>query len=136
MTPKSLDTSAIRERLEKASARPWRFDPTGWINTARMMEVFFDCNDKTHAAKVAEVVREADGELIAHAPSDLKALLEEVETLRAAVIATAKVLDKFAKRAREKSPCQDAVGIHFDCIQAMQVLYLPAVVALRTEKTS
>lgn len=61
----------------------YRFDPTGWRDTNRKMEVFYDCSDGTHVVKVCEVVREEDGYMIAdalnrRAPSSIDRLKDAV----------------------------------------------------------
>lgn len=86
-TNTSLDIDAIETRLAMASPGPWRVKPSdnGSIHrgtvqveeNGRMIEVIAECYC---GASEGHGLRNA--ELIAHAPDDIKALIEEVKRLR------------------------------------------------------
>jgi hypothetical protein len=82
MTPDQL--SAIRERLDAATPGPWEAGTAsccpdlGWVEGPKGAV----CPQFT-ATKVTHSLDANDAELIAHAPTDLRALLAEVEALRA-----------------------------------------------------
>ena len=82
MTPDQL--SAIRARLDAATPGPWEAGTAaccpdmGWVDGPKSAV----CPQFT-ATKVTHSLDANDAELIAHAPTDLGALLDEVERLRA-----------------------------------------------------
>lgn len=86
-TNTSLDIDAIETRLAMASPGPWRVKPSdnGSIHrgtvqveeNGRMIEVIAECYC---GASEGHGLRNA--EMIAHAPEDLEALIEEVKRLR------------------------------------------------------
>lgn len=82
MTPDQL--SAIRERLDAATPGPWEAGTAaccpdmGWVDGPKGAV----CPQFT-ATKVTHSLDANDAELIANAPTDLRALLDEVERIRA-----------------------------------------------------
>jgi hypothetical protein len=85
------DIAAIRARLAAATPGPWRvhsrgdvalIDPRQWPAWAVADDP--DGGEDDFERLVAEATA-ADADLIAHAPTDLAALLDEVERLRAQV---------------------------------------------------
>lgn len=89
MSTNTLDIEAIEMRLAMATPGPWRVKPSenGGIHrgtvqveeNGRMIEVIAECYC---GAREGHGLRNA--ELIAHAPEDLEALIEEVKRLRRA----------------------------------------------------
>ncbi len=65
----------------------YRFDPEGWRDTSKRLDVFYDCRDKTHCVSVCTARTEEDGRMIADA-LNLRAASqsreEELEKMRAA----------------------------------------------------
>ena len=93
MTP---DTKAIRARAEAATAGPWRYDPTKCytpgVNGARDVRtsqeaVFSDTPTGAPTIALTGAVNDAqsmaDATFIAHARTDIPALCDEVDELRA-----------------------------------------------------
>lgn len=64
-----VDTTAIGARLAAATSGPWEVDDTGWgvVNSEQ---------------RIGSFGKSRDAEFIAHAPSDIDALLAENERLR------------------------------------------------------
>jgi hypothetical protein len=92
----SADLTAIRQRLEKATPGPWKVYPhegsprnlrigTEW-NHAQLHGPAGVVNLSTavngNKPEVQMAIDPADADLIAHAPADIRALIDEVEALR------------------------------------------------------
>ena len=85
-----LDLDPIRTRLEAASPRPWRWEDWGDPPVDHERNAHTLASDELGltkaictAAQVTSMWKNpADADLIAHAPSDIAALIAEVERLR------------------------------------------------------
>lgn len=91
----------IRERLAKATPGPWKF--TGNDTTA-IDEVNTVSTDQYY---IAIKMGEADGKLIAHAPEDLRRLIEVVELMMQRLEA----IDRRAGSASAQSGFTDALEV-------------------------
>jgi len=104
------DLAAIRARLAAATPGPWR------LQTCACGAV---CDDaaavKAGGVLVVECADDPDADLIAHAPTDLAALLDEVERLRAGLAAV------------------EALIAHSDGVTPVDLNLAPAEVATYTE---
>lgn len=79
LTDAELD--AIRERLAAATPGPWRAEYSGATGPVVMDAESVDARD--HVARCPHYRGHADAGFIAHTPTDVAALLAEVERLRA-----------------------------------------------------
>ena len=85
-----LDLDPIRTRLEAASPGPWRWEDWGDPPLDHEHNAYTLASDELGLTKAICTAAEAtsmwknpaDADLIAHAPSDIAALLAEVERLR------------------------------------------------------
>lgn len=75
----SIDIKAIKERLSRATPQPWYLQRNDLIGGWCVKTV--DAPPSEVPGEVADFVREEDARLIASAPEDLTALIEEVERL-------------------------------------------------------
>jgi len=87
-----LDLDPIRTRLEAASLGPWRWEDWGDPPADHERSAYTLASDELGLTKAICTAAEAtsmwknpaDADLIAHAPSDIAALIAEVERLRGA----------------------------------------------------
>ena len=78
-----LDLDPIKARLAAATPGPWRWSRVeSWGHVAKLHDIHFLPNLASLSSTQQD---QADADLIAHAPSDLAALVAEVERLRAAI---------------------------------------------------
>ena len=95
-----MDLQAIEARLEAATQGPWDVETIPETGESRVVvrsntgDSMLDVSVATHG------VRAEDAEFIAHAPEDIRALIEEVETLRGQVEAVR------AATANHPDPCE------------------------------
>ena len=92
MTDPSTQIAAIKARLEAATSGEWLVDPEGW-ETEEGMSFLTIYGGGIHGSSAEHCVAnvsnygqgvmacEADAQLIAHAPTDIRWLLDEVERL-------------------------------------------------------
>lgn len=76
-----FELNAIRERLAAATPGPWRAEYSGITGPVVVDAESIDARD--HVARCPHYRGQADTDFIAHAPTDVAALLAEVERLRA-----------------------------------------------------
>jgi hypothetical protein len=80
MSAEELDTAAIRAREQAATEGPWTHQPYGEQNQNGDY-CGGDIYD-AHGEYVVSEISDSDGDFIAHARTDIPALLDEVERLR------------------------------------------------------
>ena len=81
-----LDIEAIRKRAEAATKGPWTFIPEDRDNKGAISPVCTFGDDCNYYPTAGQLYDEADGEFIAHARTDIPALLDELERTRAAAM--------------------------------------------------
>ncbi len=90
-----IDKEAIKARLEAATPGPWKYVPcTGeYGEAASAIDGAHDCVVEPDSFLLAD-----DAEFIAHAPTDIANLLEEVERLEAELAKFRECEDSFCVR--------------------------------------
>ena len=86
----ALDLDPIRARLAAATPGPWENDGGGEVGQhwsspqplASIVSTEVSCMAYCYGGSAAGVIRDEDADFIAHAPTDIAALLAEVERLR------------------------------------------------------
>lgn len=90
------DLDAIRARLDRATPGPWTVAETeGWIGIHPVCPPH-GTDDAAEISGGLDDLTPADADLIAHAPTDLAALVAEIERLRAVAEAAAQVVGAYA----------------------------------------
>ena len=110
----TLDLEPIKERVAAATPGPWEavgrsVESKTWNPSFPNDVVSCDveCMDFCYGGTGLGVSRPEDAELIAHAPEDLEALIEEVEMLRAHIAAQKDA----AKDLANKKPEYDTLAV-------------------------
>lgn len=80
-----LDLQPIKDRLAAATPGPWEREFTEHIAEDMSLDASYTSFIIGKGVSVGEMDMPADCELVAHAPTDLAALVAEVERLRAAI---------------------------------------------------
>jgi len=80
LSPSDLD--AIRKRVEAASPPPWDSEPQASLSTRPRYVIQAAREPRVRSYLIAEEVTESDAQFIAHARTDVPALLDEVHSLR------------------------------------------------------
>ena len=106
-TRQPLDIGAIRARLNAADGYPWRYEQRGqqvfgWSNGGsgltrceyRVADIrgwgHLQYRGDERGDKKAQALQDGNGLLIAHAPTDILALCDEIDALRSALDAALK----------------------------------------------
>jgi hypothetical protein len=76
----TLDISAIRQRIEKATPGEWEVELDSCSECRKNGESEYNIKQLSQGCH-GQFTEEVDADLIAHAPADLRALCDEVERL-------------------------------------------------------
>lgn len=79
-----LDIEPIKKREQAATPGPWTFIPEKGTNKGGIQPVCYFGDDITYYPNAGYIYEEADGEFMAHARTDIPALLDELERTREA----------------------------------------------------
>lgn len=88
MTMPDVDLDAIEQRLDRATPGPWEAGETHHYHEGTYHERYTEVEPN-----IAAGLTPADADLIAHAPTDLAALVAEVRALRAVADAARDLID-------------------------------------------